>query len=145
MLLIIFVLKNTLDMIKIFPAKETGVKIIDAHHPKFFELINQLGEIVSKKSCNEELPTFILKLSFFAENYFCDEETALSQNQFGNLKKHKEEHKMFTDAIIEFQKKYAAQEKYICKPFYEFLVNWYNIHITNYDQEAAAFLKDKGY
>jgi hemerythrin len=126
-------------------APETGVKIIDTHHKKFYELLLVLNEIIENKTCSPDLPTFMHKLSFFAEDYFLDEESALSKNQFTNLKKHKDEHKIFVDGVKNFQQKFFEGDKNICRPLFDFLATWYHNHVQNYDIEAAKFLIEKGF
>ncbi len=126
------------------PFSESGVEIFDMHHKRYYELLLLLNGIVENKSCSPDLPTFMHKLSFFAENFFVDEELILSKNLSPNLQKHKDEHSKFAETVEDFQKKFIQGDKNICRSLYDFLTAWYYDHVHNFDNEASRFLIEKG-
>jgi len=131
-------------MEKIESAAQTGIKSIDEYHQKFLDLIYQVKESTEKTPTAEPLANLLHKLSFYPENYFIEEELLFSKHEYPYFKKHKEEHALFIEQVNKFQLDFVDGKKNICFAVYDFLTNWYDTHIRDYDNDAVIFLLDRG-
>ena len=57
---------------------------------------------------------------------------------------HKEKHQEFINRIILFQKDFQNGAAGICKSMFEFLEDWFENHILEYDRQAIDFLRQQG-
>ncbi|MFO7922151.1 MAG: bacteriohemerythrin [Bacteroidales bacterium] len=121
-----------------------GVKAIDEHREKFFEIINKLKQVITRKDCKINVADIFFSLVHYAEHYLINEEIYLKESGYPGFSKHKESHNNFIARIIRFKEDYQNNKKEVCEDMYFFLENWLINHILHYDVEAVAWLKEKG-
>lgn len=121
-----------------------GVKSIDEHREKFFEIINKLKQVITRKDCKINVADIFFSLVHYAEHYLINEEIYLKESGYPGFSKHKESHNNFIARIIRFKEDYQNNKKEVCEDMYFFLENWLINHILHYDVEAVAWLKEKG-
>lgn len=120
-----------------------GIEVIDQHHEKILGVIRLLAETIKTDNSKIKLSEIFQKLTFYAENYFIEEELLLQKYSYENLAKHKAEHKNFVLKLIELYYKFTHEDMSPWEELYQFLKNWYNKHISEYDNNAVEFLKTK--
>jgi hemerythrin-like metal-binding protein len=123
---------------------KTGVKAIDEHHEKFFEIINKLKQVILNKECKINVADVFFSLVHYAENYLINEEIYLKEFEYSGFSQHQESHNNFIARIIQFKDDYSSGKKEVCEDMYFYLEDWLNDHIMQYDIEAVNWLKSKG-
>jgi hemerythrin-like metal-binding protein len=123
---------------------KVGVKAIDEHHEKFFEIINKLKDVITGNKCKVSVSDIFFSLVHYAEHYLINEEIYLKEYGYTGFSQHQESHNQFIARIIQFKDDYRKGKKDVCQDMYFYLENWLTTHIMHYDLEAVAWLKEKG-
>lgn len=121
-----------------------GVKAIDEHRQKFFEIINKLKRIINDNQCEISVTDLFFSLVHYAEHYLINEEIYFKEYGYKGFSKHRETHNNFIARIVQFKEDFRNGKKNVCVEMYGFLEDWLINHIINYDPEAVAWLKGKG-
>ncbi len=116
--------------------------VIDEHHKKFLEILNQLGEISSGGDCNNKISEVFFSLAHYAEHYLLREEIIFKD--YPGFAQHKASHNKFMDVITRLHQDYKSGKDDICIDIYDYLNNWFESHILEYDKEAVDYLNSKG-
>lgn len=120
------------------------ISIIDEQHKKFLEIINQLKVIINNDTCKESVSDIFYQIAYLIDHYFIKEEIYFKDCQYPNFDKHKSDHNMFINRIIQLQKDLENNKPDLCLEIYNYLVNWFDDHILKFDKEAVAYLKKSG-
>lgn len=119
----------------------TGIKPIDKHHQKLFEITNRAFELMDKADENNkdgavEWTIFDL-IEYTLHQFYIEEEYMLSIN-YRNLFWHKMEHEKFVKNINIIKEKNVKNksEKYLID-FLQFYTNWIVQHILTEDKLIA--------
>ena len=123
---------------------KVGVKSIDDHREKFFEIINRLKLVITQRDCKTSVADIFFSLVHYAEHYLINEEIYFKEYGYSGFSKHKETHNNFISRIVQFKEDYQDGKKEVCEDMYFFLENWLINHILHYDVEAVNWLKEKG-
>jgi hemerythrin len=122
----------------------TGVKFIDEQHKYFLGIIVDLQEYLSKGVCRESASSIFFSLVHYAEHYLIQEEIYLRDYHSPSINEHKELHAEFIDRVIRFKNDYEHDVGQTCQTMLEYLLEWFDSHILNYDKEAIDYLRGKG-
>lgn len=126
---------------------ETQISSIDDQHKKLVNLINKLGEYISKTSKDENIENNILvrnlieELLNYTKYHFSEEEILMKKN---NIHKdhtilHKYRHGQFITEIEDINKK--KNLKYVdLIEIFNYLILWLSSHILGLDKELALQL-----
>lgn len=120
------------------------IKFLDEQHKKFLDILNQLKTVISGKSCQEDTADVFFALANFAEHHFIQEEIYLKDYQYPGLSQHKESHNQFIQRLVKFQEDYNANKPNVCEEMHDYLLDWFENHILQYDLDAVNFLKSRG-
>ena len=123
---------------------KVGVKAIDEHREKFFEIINKLKKVITEKDCKIKVADIFFSLVHYAEHYLINEEIYFKESGYSGFSKHQESHNNFINRIVKFKEDYQSREKEVCEDMYFYLENWLINHILHYDIEAVEWLKERG-
>jgi len=119
-----------------------NISFIDEHHKKFLEILNQLGEVSSKGDCNQKISDIFFSLAHYAEHYLIREEILFKE--YPGFSQHKASHTKFLDVIKKLHEDYKLGKENICLEIYDYLYNWFENHILEYDKEAVDYINSKG-
>ena len=119
---------------------ETDVASVDAQHHKLVDLINELGNAVTRSSeKNKDMEAIIGRLADYAKYHFADEEALMESSglDLRHIREHKKSHNHFFEEIEVITSN--AQEGQLEKTrlLLEYLVNWLGFHILGSDQSMA--------
>jgi hemerythrin-like metal-binding protein len=123
---------------------KVGVKAIDEHREKFFEIINKLKAVITGKDCHTEVADVFFSLVHYAEHHLINEEIYFKESGYTGFTRHQQTHNDFIARIVQFKEEYQTGKKEVCEDMYFFLENWLVNHILHYDTEAVEWLKNKG-
>ena len=122
----------------------TGVNFIDEQHRYFFNIMNDLDEILDEGVCQDSASKIFFSLVHYAEHFLIQEEIYFKDYHFPGIKEHKELHAAFIKRVIRFKTDYSRDMKHTCQTMMEYLESWFDNHILKYDREAIDYLKGKG-
>lgn len=121
-----------------------NVTIIDEHHKKFVQILNNLNRMMETDPCQDNVSEIFFSLANYAEHYLLQEEIYFKNYKYPNFQQHKEAHKNFIERIIRFREDFENHKPNVCAEMYEFLIAWFKSHILEYDREAVDFLVRQG-
>ena len=123
---------------------DTGIVLIDRQHRNLIDIINNLNEAYKEKKEKEVLRETILKLVDYTKNHFGYEEKHMAQSLYNKLEKHKEQHAVFINKMIDILT-HLKKENYanLTNDILEFLQNWMMNHILHDDKEYGKYYKCK--
>ncbi len=122
----------------------TGVNFIDEQHRYFFNIMNDLDEILDEGVCQDSASKIFFSLVHYAEHFLIQEEIYFKDYHFPGIKEHKELHAAFIKRVIRFKTDYSRDMKHTCQTMMEYLEFWFDNHILKYDREAIDYLRGKG-
>ena len=121
-----------------------NVSIIDEHHKKFVQILNNLNRMIREEPCKDNVSDIFFALANYAEHYLLQEEIYFKNYKYPNFQQHKAAHQNFIDRIIRFREDYEKHEPDVCVEMSEFLQDWFRQHILEYDRDAVEFLVNQG-
>lgn len=120
-------------------------KEIDAQHKNLIDILNKIIE----RDIN--VYELLISLIEYSSNHFIDEEILMLKNNYPEDKYllHKQEHRLFTRALLEISFGFAdvtkdIKSKYIIKKIKHFCFTWFNVHFLNTDKVLFIFLNKGG-
>jgi hemerythrin-like metal-binding protein len=123
---------------------KVGVKAVDEHREKFFEIINKLKRVITEKECKVNVADIFFSLVHYAEHYLIQEEIYFKESGYSKFAQHQESHNNFIERIVQFKEDYKNGKPAVCEDMYFFLENWLINHILHYDIQAVSWLKERG-
>jgi hemerythrin-like metal-binding protein len=109
---------------------------------KIVELIDSFSQILNKSLTKNEILDFLHKVSYYTENFFIDEELFLKKYKISSYEKHVNEHRVYVEKMVYFQKKLESNETIDCRELYEYLNDWYKNHMLKNDNEIIQFIEN---
>jgi len=129
---------------KLTPNLQTGIEEIDDQHRKLLEWANSLVDDHADASAQKVTET-LNNLQEYVSYHFRSEEEAMDRYDYGKLDKHRKQHTRLmnevSDLFIRTRGKEASKG---ALAEVEYLVtDWIQLHIKEWDQPFAAFVKSK--
>jgi|WetSurMetagenome_2_1015567.scaffolds.fasta_scaffold515386_1 hemerythrin len=121
-----------------------GFNEFDDHHKHLFDLINQLYDAMKLGKGNQELGVIVNNLLEYTNFHFSSEEARFTQYAYPEATKHKAEHKIFKDKVLDFKNKAVVGQIGLTVQVASFLKDWLLNHIKVEDRKYGPFLKAKG-
>jgi hemerythrin len=122
---------------------ETGVSFIDDHHKRLFELA---GENINKSKNNETSINnreFFNELLDFIKFNFAIEEDYMSEVEYVEFNRHKEEHSIFITRLCYLNSEEFDEEENYEKIYWEkvfhFIYSWLHHHMVSEDSKYNSF------
>jgi len=120
------------------------IDLIDEQHQYLFEIINELDDVIEKRSSSLKIRKLLKKLEEYTLFHFTTEEHLLSTHNYPGLYEHKEKHASFIEKIARFNEDFRYKNKDISVQLSDYLFNWLFSHIAHDDKDYSQFLTAKG-
>lgn len=134
-------MKTTLEPYHWKKEYNLDIDLIDNYHKKYLETLNLLIGHINEGSCRDSINIIFHKLTYLAEKFLIDEELFFQQHNYPQLKSHKDSHLHFSERILELHNAYNEGEEKVCRKLLQFLEDWFENHILEYDHEAVRYVK----
>jgi hemerythrin len=133
------VLSSTSEKIVWGPKMMVGLKTVDAHHKKLFDLIEDLKNASTKAA----LENVFVGLVEFVDFHFSYEEDIFAKFSFKDEASHVKKHRAFVNGVISKKESFDKGSINILD-IYDFLLLWLKEHIQGTDVEFVPFMKKNG-
>ena len=122
----------------------TGIEKIDNQHRKLVSWANSLTSD-NADSISEKVDGTLYNLQGYVAYHFETEEEAMEKYDYDKLEKHKKQHSRLLNEVNELFARSKAKDasKGMLVELQYMLTDWIKLHIMEWDQPFAAFLKDK--
>ncbi len=120
-----------------------GHKKIDQQHKTLVRKLNELVELSKKNENNSDSFKIALELlESYCLLHFSTEENIMIKAKYPALKKHKEQHENFIEALLMFKNEYIKKgmTNKLIKEIDEYCTCWILGHTTGEDQRIQDFL-----
>lgn len=119
-----------------------GIELIDNQHFELFQMVEKLLCTIEKEETKENKQEYIEAISFMKDyvmKHFKDEEEYQESIHYKDIQNHKRAHRIFTQTILEYQKKFneTNYDKKEVKNFAGVLTTWLIYHVTDADQKIV--------
>jgi len=123
----------------------TGIGMVDGQHRRLLDLINQLFVSMKKGGDKETVSEAIESLADYTRTHFSDEEELMRQHGYPELDAHIRLHRTFVDAVQDYQRRLANDERLMPAEVFNFLKGWLIYHIQEKDRDGyAPYLHERG-
>jgi hemerythrin len=120
-----------------------GVQKYDDQHKKLIEIINEVFNAKMNNAGKGIILNILNQLNDYTKNHFMDEEVLLKENNYPNLKAHKNEHALFIAKVNSFIQDFHANKVSLNDEMLDFLKNWLIDHIMRTDKEYGAYFNSQ--
>ena len=123
-----------------------GIKAMDNHHKKLFDIINELHNGMSSGCADKVLRKVLSELTDYTKYHFTEEEDLMSKHDYPELSSHKEAHNKLIETLQELTQQFDKRksELMIILKMQNFLKNWLINHIIGLDKKYGPYLNSKG-
>lgn len=121
-----------------------NVKEIDTQHQKLIDLINELHDAMKGGKGKEVLQEILNGLADYTVYHFNTEEKYFAEFHYDKSVEHKGQHKEFVEKVVEFKKKFEADEVGLTIEIMHFLKDWTVEHIKGSDKEFTKCFNEHG-
>jgi hemerythrin len=119
---------------------ELGVFYIDEQHKRLVNIVNKIA-----KSQVHDVYIFLSELIQYSSDHFTDEEQLMISVEFPNLMLHKQEHRLFNRALLEysFRLNNGEDKNILHEELSEFVAKWFAYHFLKTDRLLVEFIKEE--
>ena len=123
-----------------------GIKTMDNHHKKLFNIINKLHRGVGSGSTTEVLRKVLSELIDYTKYHFKAEEHLMRKYKYPELLSHIERHNVLIEAVQDLQQLFDEKkgELIILIKLQVLFRNWLINHILYHDKNYGSYLNSKG-
>ena len=114
----------------------TGVPLMDKHHQRLVELINQLFQCMQDGGDRMLTAQVVDELVDYTVMHFRAEEEVMKKNHFPKLAEHQQKHQDFVQQVGRFVEKIKSGSRIAPADVYRFLKNWLVEHIEQEDRNS---------
>ncbi|TNF98616.1 MAG: hemerythrin [Gammaproteobacteria bacterium] len=119
------------------------VQEIDSQHEKLTGLLNQLHDAMAQRQEKAALDLLVSELCEFTREHFAYEESLMSEYEYPDYPKHKEEHTKLLKHIVDLENQYRGGDLLLSFGIIIDLKGWAMIHIEKSDKTLGTFLNSK--
>ncbi len=123
----------------------TGIEEIDKQHKRLFEIggdIYNLATLKDGQDHYDEIMTLLRGLKDYTVYHFGFEESLMEKYNFSELEKHKEQHKMFVEKLVEVETQdIDVRQQKVILDILDFVINWISSHILGSDFKYKGIIK----
>src|SRR5450631_3276687 len=116
-----------------------GINDFDEHHKHLIDLLNMAFDGFTCKAGHDELAVVLDELYDYAMYHFAAEEYWMVVNEYPGSEQHSEEHEIFTNKVVAFQKDFSNRKTSLALEVLQFLMSWLTNHILETDGEYGRF------
>lgn len=122
-----------------------GVTVLDKHHRRLFEILNELFTLMDKGSEDGPILHVIDELLDYTHYHFEEEENIMAEIGYPELEQHRQLHK----ELIDLLKGFASEAQNGMAIFVAIKVanaglEWLKSHILSVDHKYSEFIKQQG-
>lgn len=126
------------------PKYSVSIKSIDTQHQRFFEIINEIYDLVHKVYFSkEDLAKVVKELQSYAETHLSYEEKYFKEFQYPDIKIHTAAHDAFQKQVAKYLADITGADSKelgtLANDIAEFTKNWLSEHILNLDHKYTQF------
>ena len=125
-----------------------GIKIIDDQHNRFFEIANEIYDILQKEPVPKDALTFtITKLGDYALFHLSTEEKYFKEFKYDGLADHVKKHDYFREKVAGYLEKIRGlgdDYETIAEEMGNFSESWLTNHILETDKKYTQCFKEHG-
>ena len=123
----------------------TGIEAIDNQHRRLLSWTNNLAE-ENADSTAEKVKETLHNLQGYVAYHFQTEEEEMDRFNYDDLDKHRNQHKRLMNEVYELlsRAKGKEEEKGTLAELEYMLSDWIQLHIKEWDQPFATFMKSRG-
>lgn len=121
-----------------------GIKSIDEHHQRLFQLLNEFYQELNTNSVHATLLRMVKDLQDYAAYHFTAEERFMEDHGYANLAAHKKAHEEFVEKVKDYRARFESGKLLVSVEVTNFIRDWLTNHIMRMDQAYSGFLKAKG-
>ncbi|HLJ45438.1 MAG TPA: bacteriohemerythrin [Bryobacteraceae bacterium] len=118
------------------------VRAIDRQHQKLIGLINELHDAMRVGNSKGKLQGILQELIKYTKSHFLAEEKLMEVHGYPDLARHKEQHKILTQHVMELEQKIRSGRAIVSMDVMKFLKDWLGNHILGHDQLYVPYLKE---
>lgn len=122
---------------------ETNIPVIDSHHKKLIDLVNELHSAMKERRGREVSAKILDELTQYSEYHFGVEEKAFDKYSYPRAQEQKKMHSYFVGKLKEMKEGLEKGSLLVNVEVLGFLVDWIEKHILNEDMLYLEFFKDK--
>lgn len=126
------------------PNYSVKIGIIDKHHQRMFELVNELHHAMCLQKGRDLLTATLDELIDYTRVHFASEEVLMEAFAYPETLLHTIEHDRLTRTVLEFQEQFASGQVCLTVHLMEFLKVWIASHILGSDQKYVDFFAERG-
>lgn len=123
-----------------------GVKVIDEQHQHFFDIINEVYDVLEKNGDKlEHLTNVIGELGNYALYHFSTEEEFFGKFNYEGAKQHIEAHDLFREKMRQYiaeVRNHGVDTKRLAADTADFAKEWLSKHILAMDKKYTACFKE---
>ena len=123
-----------------------GIKAMDNHHKKLFDIVNELHTGMSSGNADAALRKVFSELTDYTKYHFTEEENLMSKYDYPELASQKEAHNKLIETLQDLQQQFDERkgEMTIIMKMQDFLRSWLLNHIIGHDKKYGPYLNSKG-
>ncbi len=126
------------------PRLEVGIGLIDGHHRRLVDLINELNDALTEGRSKEVMGGIFDELIDYTRFHFRAEEGLMEEHGYDDFREHCHEHTVFEDQLAMYRESFEDGSKTVSESVLEFLRNWLLTHITGTDRGYISLFKNAG-
>jgi len=122
-----------------------GVPLMDSHHKKLFDIVNDLHEAAKAGDAPEKLGRIVGELLDYTRYHFTEEERMLERIAYPKLSEHKGMHQQFIAEVEGFQREIQqGMAVFAVLRLMDTAVEWLRDHILKVDMGYSDLAKQTG-
>jgi len=135
-------IKENVKFLQWKSAYSVSIKIIDKQHRKLISIIAELQHALFYEMNVDKVEKIIEKLNDYTAEHFLTEEKYMYEYDYLEYETHKEQHDIFINRVLTFQKEYIAGKAMLTSEILDFLNIWLVNHILTVDMRYKEFFKN---
>jgi len=133
-----------MPLISWHPGLSVTIDEIDQQHKKIIFMINELSDAMINKAGDEVMGEIIDEMIRYTDVHFKTEENYFERFGYKETAKHKEEHLLFVNKVVEFYNAFKKSESKVTLELLKFLSYWLQDHIKVSDKKYVELFKKNG-
>ncbi len=121
-----------------------GIAQFDAEHQVFFRLVRKLYEAMKNGTNRATVGALLGEIYTYSATHMTHEEEVLERCGFPQLEEHRSEHAQFRARLREYMDQYDRERSPVALSLLQFLQEWLDRHLKQFDSRYAEFLHAKG-
>jgi hemerythrin-like metal-binding protein len=121
-----------------------GIQSIDNQHKEIVTSLSNLLQAMKTGKANEITSKTILDMEAYARTHFQKEEFFFDKFNYSDKEKHKEEHRFFTQKIIQLRRDLNSGRMTVAFELLGFMKDWIERHILIEDRKYMECFRENG-